>query len=196
MKEHGRALFMLLLFFLGNGPAVAVESSGDDQYRQWIDYRNGEISIAFEQTPVRFALHVIQAKTGLQIIIPSNSEVKLVNLKLDRQPFEPAMRSFISTMGYKNFALMYDQDGRPHRAVVLGALPVIETNAAPAKVESSVEPLTAEEREKLQTDLKRWSELNQEERGRIEDRLKSLPPTDEREELVREYGRQVLAVRN
>lgn len=193
MKNHARVALMLAILFFRNGFTDAAESSGEDQYQQWVDYRNGKISIAFDQTPVRFALHVIHAKTGFQIVIPSSSEAKLVNLKLDQQPFEPAIRSFISTMGYKNFALMYDQDGRPHRAVVLGAHPVIDANSAS---EAPVEPLTVEEREKLQTDLKRWSELKQEERGRIEDRLKNLPPSDDREELVKEFGRQVLAARN
>lgn len=183
------------LIFLNSVP-VAGQTASEDFYREWVDYSNGQVTLTFYQIPLSFALDAIHAKTGLQIIMPSNSEIKLVNLKLDRQPFEPAMRSFISTMGYKNFALMYDQDGRPHRAVVLGARPVVEANAAPTKVEPQLEPLTAEEREKLQTDLKRWSELKQEERGRIEDRIKNLPPTDEREELVKEFGRQVLALKN
>ncbi len=152
--------------------------------------------MAFNQTPLPFALYAIEAKTGFQIVVPSNSEVKLVDLKLERQPFEPAMRALISTMGYNNFALLYDQDGRPHRAVVLGVGYADAKNAAPAqKKEAAVEPLTAQEKEKLQKDLQRWAELNQEERGRIEGRLKTLPPSDEREELVKEYGRQVLAVR-
>src|SRR5262245_19290641 len=183
------------LIFLNSVP-VAGQTASEDFYREWVDYSNGQVTLTFYQIPLNFALDAIHAKTGLQIIMPSNSEIKLVNLKLDRQPFEPAMRSFISTMGYKNFALMYDQDRHPHRDVVPGARPVVEANAAPKKVEPQLEPLTAEEREKLQTDLKRWSELKQEERGRIEDRIKNLPPTDEREELVKEFGRQVLALKN
>jgi hypothetical protein len=186
----------LLSALIFSSSVPAADQTSEDFYRDWVDYSNGQVALTFYQTPLSFALYAIHAKTGLQIIMPSSSEVKLVNLKLDRQPFEPAMRSFISTMGYKNFALMYDQDGRPHRAVVLGARPLIEANAASAKVEPPVEPLTAEEREKLQTDLKRWSELKQEERGRIEDRIKNLPSSDEREELVKEFGRQVLALKN
>jgi hypothetical protein len=46
----------------------------------------------------------------------------------------------------------------------------------------------------LHKDLARWSDLKQEERGRIEDRLKNLPPSEEREQLVKEYGQQVLGL--
>jgi hypothetical protein len=73
-----------------------------------------------------------------------------------------------------------------------------ERLSAEAKSDDAVpasEPLTTGEREKLQRELERWSELKQEERGRIEDRLKSLPPSDEREQLLQEYGRQVLGVK-
>jgi hypothetical protein len=90
---------------------------------------------------------------------------------------------------------MYDDHGRPHRAVVLGA----QTQAEPAtstaaKSEATTQPLTADERDKLQKDLARWSDLKQEERGRLEDRLKNLPPSEEREQLVKEYGQQVLGL--
>ena len=170
------------------------QTSGDD-YRQWVDYRDGEISIAFDQTPVQFALHAIQVKTGLQIVIPSTSETAVVNLRLHRQALEPALRSFISTVGFKNFALMYDGSGRPHRAVVLRAQPVaVDENVAVVKNDQSIQPLTLDEREKLQKELDRWAELKQEERGRIEDRLRNLPASEEREQLVKEYGRQILSL--
>jgi hypothetical protein len=55
-------------------------------------------------------------------------------------------------------------------------------------------PLTLDERQQLKRDLDRWTELKQEERGRIEDRLKTLPTSDDREILVREYGRQLLGL--
>lgn len=196
MKIHPSIGLLVLLLISSNPGIGAAQSGGDDLYQEWVDYRNGEVALAFNQTPLRYALYAIQAKTGFQIVIPPNSEPKVVDLKLERQPFEPAMRALISTMGYNNFALLYDQDGRPRRAVVLGGRYADDGNAAPTqKKEPAVEPLTAQEREKLQKDLARWPELNQEERGRIEDRLKTLPPSAEHEELVKEYGRQVLAVR-
>jgi type II secretory pathway component GspD/PulD (secretin) len=165
-----------------------------DFYQPWVDYRNGEISVAFERTPVQFALHAFKAKTGMEIVIPSNTDAKVVNLRLERQLLEPAVRSLISQIGYKNFALMYDETGRPNRAVVLGAQVEMAESAPTQRTEPTAPQLTAEERDRLMNDLQRWRELKEEERGRIEDRLKSLPASDDRDRLVREYGRQVLGL--
>ena len=171
---------------------VSAQSDVDELYRPWIDYRDGEISIAFEQTPVTFALHAFQARTGFQIVVPASAEPQRVSLRLNRQALEPAVRSLISTIGYSNFAVMYDDHGQPHRAVVLGVQPLPVVIA-----EQSLDgppPITLEERQQIKKDLDRWQELKQEERGRIEERLKTLPTSDDREILVREYGRQLLGI--
>ena len=94
---------------------VFAQSDIDDFYRQWVDYRDGQISVAFEKTPLQFALHAIEARTGFQIVVPSTSEPQVVSVRFDRQPLEPAVRSLISTIGYRNFAMMYDENGRPHQ---------------------------------------------------------------------------------
>jgi hypothetical protein len=194
MRTYLRIVFLFSAVLSSSAP-VAGQTSNDDLYREWVDYRDGEISIAFERIPIQFALYALHAKTGFQIVIPSGNLTKFVNFKLDRQPFEPAMRSLISTIGYKNFAVMYDDHGRPHRALVLGAPTPAEAAASTAaKSEAAPQALTAEERDKLQKDLARWSDLKREERGRLEDRLKNLPPSDEREQLVKEYGQQVLGL--
>jgi hypothetical protein len=169
---------------------VSAQSDVDELYRPWIDYRNGEISIAFEQTPVPFALHAFHARTGFQIVVPSSTEPQVVSLRLNRQALEPAVRSLISTIGYSNFAVIYDDHGQPHRAVVLGVQPLPALSS-----EQNLDlPITLEERQQIKKDLDRWHELKQEERGRIEDRLKTLPTSDDREILVREYGRQLLGI--
>jgi hypothetical protein len=195
MKKHLSIGFLACALIPWSITTAVAQSSGDDFYRQWVDYRDGEISLAFDQTPVNFALHALQAKTGFQIVIPSTTETKVVNLRLHRQQLEPAVRSLISTIGFKNFALMYDGRGRPHRAVVLGTQPVaVDESVAAVKNEPAAQPMTGEERDRLQKTLERWTELKQEERGRIEDRLKNLPDSEEREQLVKEYGRQILGL--
>ena len=158
--------------------------------------------MAFDQIPVELALDAIRVRTGLQIIVPMLSGSRLLSLQLDRAPLEPAVRSFITYIGFKNFALMYDNDGRPNRAVVLSAVSednsrrrITETDSAPAK-ERAPQPLTANESEKIQKELGRWSDLNREERRRVEERLKTLPPSEEREILMAEYGRQLLGLKN
>lgn len=169
------------------------QTTADEYYRQWVDYRDGEISVDFDQTPVVFALHAIHAKTGFQIVIPSPSQARVLNLRLQRQPLEPAIRSLISTIGYQSFALLYDERGRPSRALVLGAQPVpAKASEAAAKSEPAKAALNAEEQDKLQKELTRWRELKQEERSRIENRLKELEPSEEREQLINEYGKQLL----
>jgi hypothetical protein len=180
------------LFLLSSEPAAG-QTTADEYYRQWVDYRDGEISVDFDQIPVMFALHVIHAKTGFQIVIPSPSQARVLNLRLQRQPLEPAIRSLISTIGYQSFALLYDDSGRPSRAVVLGTQPVpAKATEAAAKTEPSRPALNAEEQDKLQKELTRWHELKQEERSRIENRLKELEPSEEREQLINEYGKQLL----
>jgi hypothetical protein len=193
MKKHLRIGFLVSALVPWSGTAAA-QTSSEDFYRQWVDYSDGEISMTFDQTPVQFALYAIRAKTGFQIVIPSTTETKVVNLRLHRQPLEPAVRSLISTIGLKNFALMYDGNGRPLRAVAVGTQPLVIDPSVAIKSEPAVEGLTVEQTNKLQKDLERWIELKQEERGRIEDRLKNLPASETRELLVAEYGRQVLGL--
>jgi hypothetical protein len=173
----------------------------DTLYRERVEYEDGKISVDFDQTPLRVALNAIQIKTGLQITVPPTTESKLLNLRLSRLPLEPAVRSLIASIGFRNFALVYDEEGYPKRAVVLETRPEVRsTPLADSKVDSSaepvIEPLKAQERAQLQKELDRWVELRQEDRARIEERLKTLPPSEDREQLVREYGRQLLGIKN
>jgi hypothetical protein len=170
----------------------------DASYEQWVVYRDDQISVAFDRIPVLDALHAIRQKTGFQFNLPSSADSKLLNLRLERSPLEPAVYSLLSTIGFRNFALIYDERGRPSRAVVLGgqldeASPVA-ANSSQAS-DPAGQPLKAEERDNLHKDLERWDELKQEERGRIEDRLKTLPDSEEREQLVKEYGRKLLGIK-
>jgi hypothetical protein len=180
-------------------PAAAAQTLEETSYRQWVEYRDDHLSVAFDRTPVVVALQEIRQKTGFQFSLPSSADGKLLNLRLDRSPLEPALYSLLSNIGFRNFALIYDERGRPNRAVVLGSQ-FDEANAVMADssqtAEAFVQALNPEERDTLQRELERWGELKQEERGRIEDRLKTLPPSEEREQLVKEYGRKLLGIKN
>lgn len=195
MRTYSLTISLLAALVLLHSASAAGQNTSDDYYRQWVDYRDGEISVDFDRTPIPFALHAIHARTGFQLVIPSPTETRVLNLRLQRQPLEPAIRSLISTIGYRNFALLYDENGRPSRAVVLGSQPIVARPIEePEKNESSKPSLAGDEQEKLQKELSRWPDLKQEERSRIEDRLKKMPPSAEREQLVSEYGRQVLGL--
>lgn len=178
--------------------AAFAQTSEEAFYQQWVEYRDDHISVAFNQIPVLDALHAIRQKTGFQFSLPSSADSKLLNLRLERSALEPAVYSLLSTIGFRNFALIYDERGRPNRAVVLGGqvddVARISANSSHTG-EPVIQPLTPEEREVLHKDLERWGELKQEERGRIEDRLKTLPASEEREQLVKEYGRNLLGIK-
>lgn len=195
------ALPVVLSIFFVVAP-VSPKSADEAEYEEWVEYKDGEISVAFEHTPLQVALYHIRARTGLEIIVPSASESKSLNLRLSRLSLEPAVRSLLSSMGFNSFALMYDDMGRPNRAVVLEVQPqepasaVPDVARSPSGDERAAQALTAEEKEKLQNQLERWGELQPEERARLEEQLKSLPPSEEREQLVKEYGRQALGLKN
>lgn len=165
---------------------------------QWVEYRDDHLSVAFDQIPVVVALQAIRQKTGFQFSLPSSADSKILNFRLDRSPLEPAVHSLLSNIGFRNFALIYDDRGRPNRAVVLGTqVDEVARGLADSTdtADPVVQPLNPEERDTLQKGLERWGELKQEERGRIEDRLKTLPPSEEREQLVKEYGRKLLGIK-
>jgi hypothetical protein len=133
--------------------------------------------------------------------LPPATASQFLSLRLSQLPLEPAVRSLLTSVGFRNFALLYDEEGYPKRAVVLATRPEVRTTpAADPKVDSTteagVEPLKAQERAQLQSELERWQELKQEDRTRIEARLKTLPPSEDREQLVTEYGRQLLGIKN
>jgi len=197
MKCFAQVGFSLaLLLFVGFGSAYP-QSKVDESFREWVEYRDGEISVTFRQVSVEIAVNAIHARTGFQIVVPPEANSKTLTLYLRGVSLESAMRSFISSIGFRSFAFMYDLNGRPLRAVVLEARPDggDATNLARNPATGS-RPLTAEEKDQLSRDLKLWNDLRDEARGRIEDRLRSLPPSEEREELLREYGRQILRIKN
>ena len=189
----------LALVFLSLGPAFA-QVVEDLFYRERVEYQDGKLSVDFDQTPLEVALNAIQVKAGVQIIIPV-TEHKLLNLRLSQLPLEPAVRFLIASIGFRSFALMYDEKGLPRRAVVLAARPEIrvvppaDSRVDPRTVEAPVENLTPEERTQLQQELERWGELKQEDRSRIEHRLKGLSPSEDREQLLKEYARQLLGIK-
>lgn len=198
-----RCLRMALVFaaVVAPGEAAFPQDLLDTLYREQVEYKDGKISVDFDQTPLAVALNAIQSKTGFEITLPPAIGSKLLSLRLSRLPLEPAVRSLITSIGFRNFALVYDEEGSPKRAVVLETRPEVRsTSVADPKVDAAaevvVEPLKAQERAQLQKELERWDELKQEDRSRIEARLKTLPPSEDREQLVKEYGRQLLGIKN
>jgi hypothetical protein len=197
MKCFAQVGFSLgLLLFVGFSSAYP-QSRDDETSRDKVEYRDGEISVTFRQVSVEFAVNAIHARTGFQIVVPPEANSKTLSLYLRGIPIEVAMRSLISSIGFNSFAMTYDRAGRPIRAIILEARSAGDDTATLIqKPASESPPLTAEEKDQLSRALKVWNDLKDDARGRIEDRLRSLPPSEEREELLREYGRQILGIKN
>jgi hypothetical protein len=192
--QVGIALALVLLVGLSSAYS---QNRDDETSRDRVEYRDGEISVTFRQVSVEFAVNAIHARTGFQIIVPPEANRKTLSLYLRGIPIEVAMRSLISSIGFNSFAMTYDRAGRPIRAIILEARPAGDEAATlDQKPASESAPLTAEEKDQLSRALKVWHDLKDDARGRVEDRLRSLPPSEEREELLREYGRQILGIKN
>ena len=138
--------------------AATAQTLEEAFYPQWVEYRDDRLSVAFDQIPVVVALQAIRQKTGFQFSLPSSADSKILNFRLDRSPLEPAVHSLLSNIGFRNFALIYDDRGRPNRAVVL-ATQVDEVARVSADstdtADPVVQPLNPEERDTLQKGLER-----------------------------------------
>jgi hypothetical protein len=191
MRSFAKTGFsLILLVFVGMTSAFA-QSAEDEFLRPWVDYRDGAISVAFTHVPVEFAVYAIQAQTGFQIVVPREAYGRTLNLRLRQLPLELAMRSLILSIGFRSYAFTYDRNGRPVQAIILEARPAVADKPA-----SEPQPLTAAEKDQLSASLRLWNDLKDDARGRIEDRLRSLPPSEDREEMLKEYGRRVLGIKD
>ena len=192
--QIGIALALVLLVGL---ISAYPQSRDDETSRDGVEFRDGEISVTFRQVSVEFAVNAIHARSGFQIVVPPEAKSKTLSLNLRRVPIEIAMRSLISSIGFSSFAITYDRAGQPIRAIVLETrLAGGDAATLDQKPASESPPLTGEEKDQFSRALRLWNDLKDEARGRIEDRLRSVPASEEREELVREYGRQILGIKN
>jgi hypothetical protein len=193
-----RCTLSLFLLVLSHGPVAAAQDGTGTSYEEWVEYRGGEVSLSFAETPINLALNVIRERTGVEFIIPTAPEERLLNLRVQRLALEPAVRSVISSLGFENFALIYDDHGQPSRVLVLHPqapqpTEVALSEAAETDAGAPGANLSAE-RHAIEKELKRWNELDGEKRAQLEDRLRRLPPSEERAQLVAEYGRQTLGL--
>jgi hypothetical protein len=119
MKCFARVGFSLALLLLVGLCSVYAQIRDDESFREWVEYRDGEISVTFRQVSVEFAVIAIHARTGFQIVVPPEAKSKTLSLYLRGVPIEIAMRSLISSIGFSSFAITYNRAGQPIRAIVL-----------------------------------------------------------------------------
>jgi hypothetical protein len=195
LTPYRMSLFLLLL---SNGAVAYAEEEPEIPYEERVDYDGNRISVTFDHTPLNLALNIIRERTGIEFVVPPAVENRELSLRLTRSPIEPAVRSVISSLGFENFALIYDPSGQPSRVLILNT----QTPDEAAAVDADPAPSTAagagisDERSSIEKELKRWSELNREERVRLENRLRRLPSSPEHAELLAEYGRRNLGLQS
>src|SRR5687767_2224063 len=101
MKTDLRIFQALAVLILLSSESAFGQSTADEYYRQWVDYRDGEISVDFDQTLAVFGLQPIIAKPGFRFVFRSRGKAGVLILRFRRQPLEPPIRCLFSTFGYK-----------------------------------------------------------------------------------------------
>jgi hypothetical protein len=191
MRTLGREL--LFAIWIAAASCALARAAEEEAVR----YENGELTVSFVEVPLYLAVETIRFRTGLEIVFPGALGTTLLTFRVKQLPLEPAVRSLFSTIGVRSFAFVYDGEGRPSQAVVLASLPEERrSHERAADASGGGSELSAEEVETLLKQLERWGEIGPEERKRLEERLKTIPPSDLRDRFLKEYARQVLALRD
>lgn len=86
-----------------------------------VDYQNGALSVAFEQTPVEVAFEAIRAKTGIEVILPAAARGKSLTVGVARLPLQAAFRQILRALGLESFAIVYEEDGSASKLIVLAS---------------------------------------------------------------------------
>lgn len=101
----------ILLFLPGTGQGA--------MSNVWVKYRNGKLSMAFDQTPIEVALEAVRAKTGIRVNLPEDTRGKLLSVRVHPLPLEEAMCRLLWALGLDSFALLYDKNGQAQYLIVL-----------------------------------------------------------------------------
>jgi len=167
-------------------------------YQQFVKYDNDNVSVALSNVRASEAAQLMRSATGVMITLPTSTQSKTINLELKRARMEQAIHSLLSALQLNNSFLVYDRDGRLTDVVALEkGEPQIWNESSPSdenQQKTEYKDITAPEREALVREFRLWSKLSEEDRGAIHARLKTIPPSKERDALVKEYVRLVLGL--
>ncbi|MGH7828091.1 MAG: hypothetical protein ACREQ7_23290 [Candidatus Binatia bacterium] len=191
-RAIGLALLTLSLFF----PPIPRALATDDSYpsQQFVKYDKDSVSLAFSNLRAAEAAYLMRSTTGIAITLPPSSRTKVINLTLERANMDQAIRSLLTALELNNSFLVYDRDGRLTGVIALEKVASEATASDQEKKETSYRELTVKELESILRDFGRWSELGAEEQKTIHARLKTIPPSRIRDQVIRAYVRQVLEV--
>jgi len=186
------ALFLVYLF-----PASALMADDAFPEQQFLKYDQNVVSIAFNNLRAADAARWMRSTTGVAITLPTSAQTKPVNLRLEGARVDYAVHSLLTALQLNNAFLVYNPDG--HLTGVIALEKTIHRpsgDSAPAEENKKKTPsqLTPQERESLLKEFARWSEISAEEQKSIQSRLKEIPPSKERDQVIKDYVRLVLGI--
>lgn len=205
-KEHRRcrrhrSYVIAILTALVSLPLCLFPSSALTQddflpYQQYVKYNNDSISLALNNVRAGDAVQLMRSTTGVMISLPTSTQSRTITLAVDRARIDQAVESLLTALELNNSFIVYDPDGRLTDVIALekGA-PQSSSHSPPSgerKQKTEYQNLTAHEREALVREFRLWSKLSAEDRESIHARLKTIPASKERDDLIKEYVRLVL----
>jgi hypothetical protein len=198
VSQAAELVLIVLSSFICASSLPALAEDDLDAYQQFVKYDNDSVSVAFSGLRASDAAQWVRATTGVAITLPTSTQSKTVNLRLEKTKVDQAVRFFLKALELNNTFLVYNRDGRLTDVVALE-----KTASQPASEARSTEEdkpktdslrLTSKERDALLRDFGRWTELTAEERDSVHARLRTIQPSEDRDQMVKEYLRQVLGL--
>jgi hypothetical protein len=186
------ASFLIYLF-----PAPALTSEEIFPEQQFLKYDREVVSVAFNNLRAADAAQWMRSTTGVAITLPTSAQTKRVNLRLESARVDFAVHSLLTALQLNNSFLVYGPDGHLTGAIALEktvSRASLEGTFGEENKKQTSSEMTASEREALLRDFARWSEVSPEEQKAIQSRLKAIPASKERDQIVKEYVRLVLGI--
>jgi hypothetical protein len=184
------SLFLVYLF-----PAPALTSEDIFPEQQFLKYDQNVVSIAFNNLRAADAAQWMRSTTGVAITLPTSAQTRPVNLRLDGARVDYAVHSLLTALQLNNAFLVYNPEGHLTGVIALERAvlrPASESAPAEENKKKASSELTPQERESFLKDFARWSEISAEEQKSIQTRLKEIPPSKERDQVIKDYVRLVL----
>ena len=185
-------LFLVYLF-----PAPASPSDDIFPEQQFLKYDQDGVSVAFNNLRAADAAQWMRSTTGVAIRLPTSAQTKPINLRLEGARVDYAVHSLLAALQLNNAFLVYDPDGHLTGVIALEktvSRPSTEIAPAEENKQKTSSELTTQERESLLKEFARWAEISAEEQKSIQTRLKEMPPSKERDQLIKDYLRLTLGI--
>ena len=103
-----------------------------------VSYRDGKLWLAVEETPAETVFAAVSKRTGMTIVAPRGLGQTLINVTAAGVPLQAAIERMLRPVGYSNYILVYESDGRAGRLVIL------DRDREPPRTASPISPVSGE----------------------------------------------------